>query len=205
MAFFVPGDYAHTLPLSIREPITYVFSPNRPHWADSVIESPCPSFFWLSVCAIGCSLFWSLSLALRSHDQFPGLSLVLPSLPPSLETWKLGNLETWILGNLETRNPVRPSHRGNCMLCQLGSLSFRRSSSLSTCLSPWLYPVPSLCKRILKTSDRFAHFQLTSDSQAFTVGAGQGTGHLQLDWGKGVRGKYWFQAPAVGVLLACDD
>ena len=58
------------------------FSLNRPHWADSVIESPCPS-----VCAIGCS-FWSL----RSHHQFPGLSLVLP---PSL----IGNLETRTLGN----------------------------------------------------------------------------------------------------------
>ena len=58
------------------------FSLDRPHWADSVIESPC--------------LFQDLSLALRSHDPFPGLSLVLPpSLPPShLETWKLGNSET---------------------------------------------------------------------------------------------------------------
>ena len=39
---------------------------------DSVIDSPC-----LSVCAIRC-IFLGLSLALRSHDQFPGLSLVLP-------------------------------------------------------------------------------------------------------------------------------
>ena len=43
---------------------------NRPNWADSVIESPCPSVnLWL--CAIGCSFcFRGLSLALRSHDQF---------------------------------------------------------------------------------------------------------------------------------------
>ena len=79
-----------------------VGSLNQPHWADSVIELQCPSVcgsVCLFVCAIGCSFFTSLSLALRSHDQLPGLSLVLPpslphSLPPSLGTWKLGNLET---------------------------------------------------------------------------------------------------------------
>ena len=44
------------------------FSLNRPHWADSVIESRCPSVC-LFVCAIGCSFFRGLSLALRLNDQ----------------------------------------------------------------------------------------------------------------------------------------
>ena len=61
----------------------------------------------MSVCAIGFSLFQSLALALRSHNQFPGLSLVLPpSLPPPpllSPTWKLGNLESFKLGNWESR------------------------------------------------------------------------------------------------------
>ena len=50
----------------------------------------------LCVCAIRC-IFLGLSLALRSHDQFPGVSLVLPP------TRKLGNLETRKLGNSETQ------------------------------------------------------------------------------------------------------
>ena len=37
---------------------------------------------WMSnVVTSQCNLFWGLSLAMRSHDQFPGLSLVHP-LPP---------------------------------------------------------------------------------------------------------------------------
>ena len=44
------------------------FSLSRPHWANSVLELPCPSVC-LDVCAIGYS-FLGLSLALRSHDQF---------------------------------------------------------------------------------------------------------------------------------------
>ena len=39
---------------------TCYFSLNRPHWANSVIESSCPSvcvFVCLCVCAIGCSFF----------------------------------------------------------------------------------------------------------------------------------------------------
>ena len=46
--------------------------------ADSVIESPCPSvcqYVCLSVPS-GAIFFRGLSLALRSHDQIPGLSLV---------------------------------------------------------------------------------------------------------------------------------
>ena len=45
------------------------------HWADSVLESQCPSVC-VSVCAIVCSGFQGISLALRSNDQFPGHSLV---------------------------------------------------------------------------------------------------------------------------------
>ena len=44
--------------------------------------------------------FRGLSLALQSHDQFPGLSLVPLSLPPSLP---IGNLETWKLSNSKTK------------------------------------------------------------------------------------------------------
>ena len=59
------------------------------HWADSVIESRCP-FVCLSVCLFvcvcvpsPCNFFRGLSLAHRSHDQIPGLSLVNPpSSPP---------------------------------------------------------------------------------------------------------------------------
>ena len=57
------------------------------------------------VCAIGCSFFLGLSLALRSHDQFQASHW--SSLPPSfgnLETWKLGNSVTRKLGNSETRS-----------------------------------------------------------------------------------------------------
>ena len=56
-------------------------------------------FVCLSVCAIGCSLFLGLSLALTSHDQFQAPHW---SLPPSL-SWKLVNLETWKLTNLVTQ------------------------------------------------------------------------------------------------------
>ena len=63
------------------------FSLNWPHWADSVIESPCPCVTYLSVC---------LDVRLRHWVQFfqkpligpevtwpvPGLSLVLPGSPP---------------------------------------------------------------------------------------------------------------------------
>ena len=49
----------------------------------------------MSVCAIECSFFLGLSLALRSHDQIPASHW--SSLPPSL-----GNLETWKLRNSET-------------------------------------------------------------------------------------------------------
>ena len=52
-----------------RQGTFYIFSPTRPHWAELVIESPCPSVC-LCVCAIGCSFFRCLSLALRSQDQF---------------------------------------------------------------------------------------------------------------------------------------
>ena len=45
-------------------------------------------------------VFLGLSLARRSHDQFPGLSLI--HLPPSLP---LRNLETWKLGSLDTAPP----------------------------------------------------------------------------------------------------
>ena len=38
-----------------------VFSLNQPHWAESVV-------LWF--CAIGCSFFQGLSLALKSHNQF---------------------------------------------------------------------------------------------------------------------------------------
>ena len=91
------------------------FSPTRPHWAELVIESPCPSvclFVCVSVCAIGCSFFRGLSLALRSHDQFQASHW--SSLPPSfgnLETWKLRNLKTQKLGNSETRTPGNPETR----------------------------------------------------------------------------------------------
>ena len=37
------------------------------HWADSVLESQCPSMF-LFVCAIRCSFYWGLSLALISYE-----------------------------------------------------------------------------------------------------------------------------------------
>ena len=53
--------------------VFYGFSPTRPHWAELVIESPCPSVclsVCACVCAVGCSFFLGLSLALRSHDQF---------------------------------------------------------------------------------------------------------------------------------------
>ena len=49
---------------------TQLFSLNRPHWADSIIESLFPFMCVLGVCAIGCSFFLGLSLVLRSHDQF---------------------------------------------------------------------------------------------------------------------------------------
>ena len=54
---------------------TKTFSLNRPHWADSVIESPCPSVVlchraqFFSRPVIGPEVTWSV----------PGLSLVLPT------------------------------------------------------------------------------------------------------------------------------
>ena len=60
------------------------FSLNRPHWVDSVIESPCPSV-WMSVCPwYMCSFFLGLSLALRSHDQFQASHWSSPHLPPPI-------------------------------------------------------------------------------------------------------------------------
>ena len=61
------------------------FSLNRPHWAKSVIESPCLSvclFVFLCVCAIGCRIFLGLSLALRSYDQFLASHCLPPLTPP---------------------------------------------------------------------------------------------------------------------------
>ena len=73
------------------------FSPNRPHWAELVIELPCP---WGCVCMRHWVPFCSRPLiGPEVTSSVPGLSLVLP---PSL-LWKLGNLETWKLGNSETR------------------------------------------------------------------------------------------------------
>ena len=49
--------------------IVFFFSLNRPHWADSVIESPCPSVcgsVCLFVCTIGCIFFRPLI----GPDQF---------------------------------------------------------------------------------------------------------------------------------------
>ena len=77
------------------------------HWAHSVLEFVC-----LSVCAIWCNFLGGLSLALISHEQFPGLSLIPPpSLlrPPSTSSlpWKLWNFETLKLGNLKTLKPKK--------------------------------------------------------------------------------------------------
>ena len=83
-------------------PTIALFSPTRPHWAELVIESPCPDVC-LSVFAIGYSFFPGLSLALRSHNQFQASHWA--SLPPSLgnlETFKLRNSVTRKVGNLET-------------------------------------------------------------------------------------------------------
>ena len=87
------------------------FSPTRPHWAELVSKSPCPSVC-LSVCVRhpapqGARLLVKvegLSLALRSHDQIPASHW--SSLPPSfgnLETWRLGNSVTQKLGNSVTQ------------------------------------------------------------------------------------------------------
>ena len=83
----------------------------------------------LSVCLFVClfapsdAFFLGLSLALRSHDQFPGphWSSFPPSLtfsiPPwelgNLATWKLGNSETWKLRNLETWKPPQKNEIKN--------------------------------------------------------------------------------------------
>ena len=87
--------------------LVFRFSLNQPTWPIQFLSRD----IRLSVCFSVCLRHWmhfflGLSLAMRSHDQFPGLSLVLPpSLTPSLPPWKLGNLETWKLGNLETWKP----------------------------------------------------------------------------------------------------
>ena len=46
-----------------------------------VIESPCPDVC-LRICAIGCSFFQGLSLALRSHDQLLSSHWSYPPHPP---------------------------------------------------------------------------------------------------------------------------
>ena len=94
--------------------------------ADSVIESPCLSVC-LSVCAIGYNFFRGLSLDLRSHYQFPGLSLVPlpPSLPlGNLETWKLGNLETQKLCNSKTPHPKKKKKKKIMLTQKIQFLSF---------------------------------------------------------------------------------
>ena len=53
-------------------------------FTDSVIESPCTCvcpFVCVSVCAIRCSFFRGLSLALRSHDQFQASNWSTPPFP----------------------------------------------------------------------------------------------------------------------------
>ena len=60
------------------------------HWADSVIELPCPSVCMcvcLFVCAIGCSFLLGLSLTLRSHDEFQACHWSIPP-PPKKKSWK---------------------------------------------------------------------------------------------------------------------
>ena len=102
------------------------FSPTRPHWAELVIESPCPCV-WMCVCAIRCSVFRGLSLALRSHDQFQASHR--SSLPPSfgnLETWRLGNSVTQKLGNSETQK------LGNSETQKLGNLETRKLRNSET-------------------------------------------------------------------------
>ena len=59
----------------------YVFLLNLPHWADSVIELPCPS---VKMCVVllhratpsGAVIFFPLIGQNPRHDQFPSLSLV---------------------------------------------------------------------------------------------------------------------------------
>ena len=61
------------------------------HWARSVLESRCPSVCWRCrrVSCHRMTFFLGLPLALRSHNQLPGLSMVNPPavpLPPFLWT-----------------------------------------------------------------------------------------------------------------------
>ena len=116
----------------------FKFSQNWYHWANSVKESPCPSVCLL-VCTIRCS-FLGLSLALRSHNQFP-CPHWSPSLPPSpLETWKLrnsetqkfGNSETWLLGNSETWTPRHHNFFFVCMFWYQFYFSHRSRDSVSS-------------------------------------------------------------------------
>ena len=73
---------------------------NGSHWQTAMKISPSVLFHWIGP-PLGHQMYFlrGLSLALRAHDQFPGLSLVLP---PST-TWKPGNLETWKCVNWDTR------------------------------------------------------------------------------------------------------
>ena len=69
------------IPTFRRLTLIFRFSQTRPHWAELVIELPCPCVC-LFVCAIGCSFFRGLSLALRSHDQFQASHWSSPPTPP---------------------------------------------------------------------------------------------------------------------------
>ena len=100
------------------------FSPTRPHWAELVIESPCPS-----VCVCVCLSAPSGAVFFEaSHwpsDQMTRSRPLIgpPSLPP-LKTWKLGNSETWRLGNSETKKLGNSQSRklGNSETWKLGNL-----------------------------------------------------------------------------------
>ena len=58
------------------------FSLNLPHHADSVIESQCPSVFLFVCLHHQMQVFFGLSLALRSHDQFQASYRLTPTPPP---------------------------------------------------------------------------------------------------------------------------
>ena len=66
------------------------FSPTWPHWAELVIESPCPCvwMFVLSGAVFSEASHWPWDHMISSRPLIGP-----PSLPP-LETWKLGNSET---------------------------------------------------------------------------------------------------------------
>ena len=69
-------------------PVSIIFSPTRPHWAELVYESPCPCVcvsVCVSVCAIVCSFFLGLSLALRSHDQIPASHWATPPFKKKID------------------------------------------------------------------------------------------------------------------------